>query len=57
MLFSPTLLGKTILQGPRKDGCNGCLAPVTFCCMGAMGARFQKYFLTFSTKFAIWQTN
>ena len=21
-------------QGPRKDGCHGCLAPITFCGMG-----------------------
>ena len=34
-------------QGPRKDGCHGCLAPVTFCGMGATGARFQQLFSIF----------
>ena len=40
-------------QGPRKDGCHGCLAPVTFCGVGATGARFQQYFFIFFIKFAI----
>ena len=39
-------------QGPRKDGCHGCLVPATFCGMGATGARFQQFFLIFSSKFA-----
>ena len=35
------------LQEPRKDGCHGCLAPATFCDMGATGARFLLVFLNF----------
>ena len=41
-------------QGPRQDGCHGCLALVTFCGMSATDARFQQFFLIFSAEFAVW---
>ena len=43
-LLNSHYIGK-YLQGPRKDGCHGCLAPVTLCVMGATGARFLLIFL------------
>ena len=51
--ISCRIVVRVLTQGPRKDGCHGCLAPVTFFGMGATGARFQQFFSIFSSKFTI----
>ena len=48
---SPNTVGNyshhCMFQGPRKDGCHGYLAPITFRVKGATGARFLLIFLNF----------